>query len=552
MYTVVVEEFDTFIGPDGVAKTHAMLFNGSVLGPTIFANWGDRLNITVINRGQTNGTAIHWHGLHQNGTSTNDGVPGVTQCPIPPGSQMTYTYLIQQYGTTWFHSHFTAQYGNGVVGTMQFDGPASANYDIDLGVFPIMDWYYAGADDIVLEAMQGVTPPSDNVFFNGTNINPKNPAQGAYANVTFTPGKIHRIRLINPSAQNMYTVSIVGHSMTVIATDLVPTNPVPATAVFLGIGQRLDVLVNANQAVNNYWLNITFSSTGLCGSSLNPHPAAIVRYKGAPAALPTTPGVAPPDAETRCLDNMNLIPVLKRTAPVQSFLSTFNGSSRIDVQLDLLGPVPVVWKINGTSLRTDWGVPVTQSVVRNTPIVATNNIFIADGPRNSFTFWVIENQGGPNDTAKATLPHPIHLHGQDYMVIGKSTPSTPIFNASVAGQLNGNNPVRRDVSMLPTNGWMLIAFPLTNPGAWFIHCHIAWHVAGGLGWSFVELPKQIPGAIKRSDLNVFNEVCVEWNNYFPAHDPFPQDDSGLKIRGPSGITARHVMDGPLDAIKNLK
>jgi FtsP/CotA-like multicopper oxidase with cupredoxin domain len=63
-------------------------------------------------------TAIHWHGLHQNGTVLYDGPPGITQCPIPPGNKMTYSFVAQQYGTTWYHSHFTAQYGNGVVGTV--------------------------------------------------------------------------------------------------------------------------------------------------------------------------------------------------------------------------------------------------------------------------------------------------------------------------------------------------------------------------------------------------------------------------------------------------
>jgi hypothetical protein len=31
---------------------------------------------------------------------------------------MTYSFIAQQYGTTWYHSHFTAQYGNGVIGSV--------------------------------------------------------------------------------------------------------------------------------------------------------------------------------------------------------------------------------------------------------------------------------------------------------------------------------------------------------------------------------------------------------------------------------------------------
>ncbi len=29
-----------------------------------------------------NGTAVHWHGIRMLGTNWQDGVPGVTQCPI--------------------------------------------------------------------------------------------------------------------------------------------------------------------------------------------------------------------------------------------------------------------------------------------------------------------------------------------------------------------------------------------------------------------------------------------------------------------------------------
>lgn len=40
-----------------------------------------------------------------------------------------------------YHSHFSNQYGDGVVGPMVFHGPAAANYDIDLGPYALTDWY---------------------------------------------------------------------------------------------------------------------------------------------------------------------------------------------------------------------------------------------------------------------------------------------------------------------------------------------------------------------------------------------------------------------------
>jgi len=71
------------------------------LGPAITANWGDTISITVVNNMQTNGTSIHYHGLHMKNANTQDGVGGVTQCPIPPGGSKTYTFRATQYGTAW-------------------------------------------------------------------------------------------------------------------------------------------------------------------------------------------------------------------------------------------------------------------------------------------------------------------------------------------------------------------------------------------------------------------------------------------------------------------
>jgi FtsP/CotA-like multicopper oxidase with cupredoxin domain len=40
--------------------------------------------------------------------------------------------------------------------------------------------------------------------------------------------------------------------------------------------------------------------------------------------------------------------------------------------------------------------------------------------------------------------------------------------------------------MLPANGYLVIAFITGNPGAWLIHCHIAWYIGLGLGSQFLE------------------------------------------------------------------
>jgi Multicopper oxidase len=107
------------IAPDGVERS-VLLVNGAFPGPTIEANWGDTIQVTVTNNivGPVEGTSLHWHGLLQTGTPYMDGVPGIGQCPIAPGSTLTYTFLADLYGTSWWHSHYSAQYSAGIIGAM--------------------------------------------------------------------------------------------------------------------------------------------------------------------------------------------------------------------------------------------------------------------------------------------------------------------------------------------------------------------------------------------------------------------------------------------------
>ncbi|KAK1753342.1 benzenediol:oxygen oxidoreductase [Echria macrotheca] len=524
-YTLNITEADNFVAPDGSIKPKAMLVNG----PTIFADWGDNIEVTVINNLRTNGTAIHWHGLQQKTTQLYDGANGVTQCPIPPkGGSMVYKFRATQYGTSWYHSHFSAQYSNGVVGTIQINGPASLPYDIDLGVFPISDYYLKSADELIIITQNAGPPPSDNVFLNGTGKHPTT-GQGQYANVTLTPGKRHRLRLINTSAENHFQLSLVGHQMTIIASDFVPVNAQTVSSVFLGVGQRYDVTIDASQTPGNYWFNVTFGGEGFCGSSNNPAPAAIFHYAGAPGGLPTNPGTPPTDSQ--CLDIINLTPVVTRTVPTVNFVK--RPSNTLPVHLQFGGTPLFVWQVNGSAINVDWNKPVAEYVMTNNQSYPTSeNLVIVDAV-DQWTYWLVEND---DPTGIVALPHPFHLHGHDFVVLGRSPDVTPasqtpfVFNQTTdLSRLNGNNPTRRDVTMLPARGWILIAFKTNNPGAWLMHCHIAWHVSGGLSVDFLERRTDFKNQISSADATVFNNNCNAWRSYFPSQDPFPKIDSGLKF-----------------------
>ena len=87
------------LGP-GAPGTRVWGCNGRVPGPEIRLRRGQRLRVEVENRlGQE--TTVHWHGLRI--PNAMDGVPYVTQPPIPPGGRFVYDFEPPDAGTFWYH-----------------------------------------------------------------------------------------------------------------------------------------------------------------------------------------------------------------------------------------------------------------------------------------------------------------------------------------------------------------------------------------------------------------------------------------------------------------
>lgn len=64
------------------------------------------INLELINQLSVP-TTVHWHGLIL--PNAMDGVPFVTQPPIPPGLRQRIYYSLVQNGTFWMHSHYGLQ-----------------------------------------------------------------------------------------------------------------------------------------------------------------------------------------------------------------------------------------------------------------------------------------------------------------------------------------------------------------------------------------------------------------------------------------------------------
>ena len=366
------------------------------------------------------------------------------------------------------------------------------------------------------------------MLFNGKNRSPTG-STGTYNRMTVTAGSKHLLRLINASVQTAFTVTLVGHSFQIVATDMVPIQPVTVTNLFLGVGQRYDVIITANQPVGHYWFNVTFPNAA-CGSSNNPRPAAIFSYSGATPANgnPTSAGTVPPDS--RCADSLAYSPVVTRTAPGASTFTPPAGST-LTAALQINNALArVFWPVNNSPMKVVWGNPTLKHVQAGTApgsLPASANV-VSVPTGNTLVYFLVQNN--------SSIPHPIHLHGHDLLLLGASpalaNPISPAnrlraYNPSTdAATLKVNNPTRRDTTMLPAWGWIAVAFRTNNPGAWLFHCHVAWHASQGFSVQFLEQLSAIPGTVSPGLADI-TPNCNAWNAWYPANAPFLQDDSGI-------------------------
>ncbi|KAG9234870.1 putative laccase-2 [Amylocarpus encephaloides] len=504
------------VNADGYNR-QGLTINGTIPGPEIIADWGDNLIIHVTNNMEHNGTTLHWHGIRQLNSVEYDGVPGVTQCPIAPGDSLSYKFHATQYGTSWYHSHFILQYGDGVQGPIIINGPATADYDEDLGAMFLSDWSHIPAQQLWDSAKLGGPPSLENGLINGTNTydcstsTDPNCVGGGVKNVNiFESGKKYRLRLVNSAVDGHFQFSIDGHSFTVIANDFVPIVPYETDNLSISIGQRYDIIVDANATVGDYWLRAGWVLA--CGQNGNADEiTAIIRYDASSTADPTTTSAITTAATCGDEPAASLVPHLAMN------VEAVNNFQQLDLGVSFVGYTH--WLLNGSSLLLDWADPTTLKVFNNESIFPTEyNVQPLENTsaEDIWTYWVIEDDTGFGIT------HPLHLHGHDFWLLAQDT---GMFNAATV-DLKLVNPPRRDVASLPGNGYIVMAFKKDNPGSWLMHCHIAWHASEGFAMQFVESPSHIADTMTADDVSIFGDTCATWDQYDPLA-VFQQDDSGI-------------------------
>ncbi|KAK1546663.1 hypothetical protein CPAR01_00630 [Colletotrichum paranaense] len=415
------------------------------------------------------------------------------------------------------------------------------------------------ADGLVQLEYMGRPPAPDSMLMNGNGryyccpvgagCNSDSKCVGG-SNITtfnFKRGSSYKMSLVNTGTSTHTTFWIDHHNFTVVGTDFVPIKPYTASIINIAIGQRYDIIINANASKNtrtDFWIHARDCQIGGARSNLG-----IIRYDPTSTRLPWTPPVDDRHVCYGCLDESpkDLKPIVPRMVKN----AANEGFEKDSLKVHLVGfpndfdPDATLhkWVLKDSSLYLDWSQP-SLSLVKIASDQGWENPKFPKGyepvdlrsyKENSWVYFLIEGkfqESVDNATHKiykkqAPVAHPMHIHGHDFVILDSGTTEFDPKNYTI----NRDNPPRRDVALLPVNGYLIIAFQIDNPGVWLMHCHIAWHASGGLALQFIEQPEKLSRQFGDSGrVDEFSKTCTNWAAYYTMFNKnynATQDDSGI-------------------------
>jgi len=400
-------------------------FNGTVPGPELRVTQGDRLRITLVNHLPT-ATSIHWHGVSL--PNAEDGVAGVTQDAVSPGSSYTYEFVAKDPGTYLYHSHQDSyhQMLQGLVGALIVEPRTGTVADRD---YAIVIHEAPGSStnlrDTLGELVIGA--PSNQVpAVNGTTGD---------LHLEAKPGERVRLRLIGAVQADMKVSSIpdmmhaspqelvvLGADYQVVALDGYDLNGpqvIGPERLRVGIGQRYD-------------LSFTMPTS------------SVVRLVDISGQETVTIGAGPLPQ----IPDLRQLPVFDFANYGSPATDPITASGRFDVTYPVIlgnhfgfrqGRLELVHTIN------DQDSPMgPQYLVRKGQFVRLHI--------NNMTDEI----------------HTMHLHGHHFSVLTHN------------GQPLRGSPVRLDSLLVePHESWD-VAFVADNPGLWMFHCHVLVHAEFGM------------------------------------------------------------------------
>ena len=393
--------------------TPVWTYGGSLPGPLIKAKIGHRLIVHFKNN-LPDATSIHWHGVRV--PNNMDGVPGVTQDPVPSGGEFTYDFILRDAGTYWYHPHISsaAQVGWGMYGPIVVEDPSDPE---------------AFGDDLVL-VFSDMSLDENGQFLPTDSGGAFSDLFGREGRVLLVNGKVQptlkvrqgkqqRWRVINTARTRYYTIrynrrplirlggdnGLAEHSETLDQIKLVPS-------------ERVDFVFNPQDEPGTIdWFQWYPTERGY-GSTFNRFSENMIRIETV-----DLPAVEPEP-----------IPFALRT------IEPVDISDARELLIDLTITFPddnsVEMGINGIPY---WDVQPIEARVGETHI------------------WTVRNDTEFN--------HPFHLHGYFFQVIDDDS-RVPEWKDSV------DIPVESELR--------LAVYFDERPGMWMYHCHILDHAEVGM------------------------------------------------------------------------
>ncbi|MFZ9842309.1 MAG: multicopper oxidase family protein [Burkholderiaceae bacterium] len=419
------------VGPDGTQPTQLWCFNGQFPGPEIRVRQGDRLRVRFVNQ-LPQPSSIHWHGIRL--PNNMDGVPGLTQDPVPPGGEFVYEFDCPDAGTFWYHPHFNSaeQLGRGLIGALVVEEQTPPALDHDL------TWVLS---DLRVDAQGRLNESFSNRHdqAHAGRIGNVVLVNGSITDRFMLPGPSRiRLRLIAATNARLFELKfkdVINASAHLMAIDGHPINPKPLSdTIGLAPGQRVDLLIDLDAtgslSIEDYaYPRNAYKLAEVKG--IGTQQSLSTAYKTKIARLPSNP--VPPVASASLQ--------AARSVPLIITGGAMSRAMRADG----------IWQINGHAM-TDHRKEDLHHMKPNFKLKVGEVVQLQ---LDNQTAWF----------------HPMHLHGV-------------VFQQVMADQSLGPY---RDTILLSPGQKMTLAMRADIPGLWMIHCHVLEHQHSGLmGYFSVE------------------------------------------------------------------
>jgi FtsP/CotA-like multicopper oxidase with cupredoxin domain len=375
-------------------------------------------------------TALHWHGLHP--PNNQDGVPGLTQPAIEPGAKMAYNFKTIPSGTHWMHSHQELQEAFLLAAPLIVHEPDEPADEQQIILF-LGDFSFTTPSEILARLRKGPAKPmvagrmdkpdANDVNYDAYLANDRTLADPEVTRVEKN-AKI-RLRIINGSSGTNFFINLGELSGSLIAVDGMPVQPIQGSQFPLAIAQRIDVRVQIPRE--------------------GAFPILAAREN---ASEQTGIVLATPGATVKKIPLQNSSAAGLLTLGLEQRLTAVSplAAKPIDRTFEL--------RLGGNMAKYQWPINGHVFDVAN-PRSETAAVRIKEGQRIALKFV--------NETP---MSHPMHLHGHSFQVI-------EINGKPLSGAL-------RDTILVTPKQTVTVAFDANNPGTWYAHCHILWHLAAGM------------------------------------------------------------------------